>query len=1377
MLFLYPLRRTLTILTFLIHASAFAQTDIPVDHYSGSPIITIPLYTVNDRSLSHTISLAYNAGGVKVDDKASSVGLNWSLLAGGEVRRELRGLPDDYYAASGTDSRKGWLHNSNASTIGSHTYLTDGSSLSCTNEPAEYTFINGLGFNVDAEPDVFSFNAGEISGSFVFDNTGSITGIRLIPYQDVTIIPSRTSSTSLIDAFTIITANGTRYYFSQGEYVTRQAMRDGATDPFFLQREFKQYQNSVSYYGAWKLTSITSARGEVINFFYSSANEIENESSVTLYPYDVSDYYELEVYKIKETTQKRHVSGISTPHLSIVFTLYATNYTTDHFRLEQISVNSINENTSVYLKTIYFAYDHAISSLPDEPAVDRTFLKSIQVADACEVSEPYEFTYDGIVQNIVREIAIPNPGSVKKDIWGFYLNHGGTKAIPNIYINPGLISYDRINLFQKSIANEITVTGSNMLSTSTPTAGTLTSIRYPSGAESFFEYEPHQFHNPVTNSTMTGSGLRIKKITLSDGLSYANNIVKSYEYLNSSSATSGKLLALPVFWQLAGCHRRYSGTVTQFGSLTGTTAEKWQKVLLRFDKNINPDFDMLPTVGYEYVTEKISTGQGKTVFQFDVPNVYGTTTGTDFKKGYTHIARASGCPSPAYMLPGYFESPSSPQTPFDYARGLLLKSSQFIEGESTPIREIINTYDVKSVNTASVKGLKYDLTYYSSSAYFYTYSDYTIVSNKTKVLTGTTIRNRDRDNSSLYHETVSSLTYGSNHALVTKRIVHNSDGTELISGSKYVKDYPVLTTTAGDTQVAMIDMLSDAGAGGIVIEQTEAVKRPGDVEYTMGGTLAMLHNFGTTPNPVILPKEIYSLPASGIAGFVLSSFSTVSGTTSFAKNGSYRKILTNQFRAKGDLESVEDRARQKRSFHADTRTGFPITTFDNAEANAVVYANFDQNTDFDFDQQGFVSGDRFAPGRTGTYGLGGWRQSASKYLKKALQKKPGEKYVFSAWYKAPEAIASPGDHSFSILIKNTSGTTLITRALNFPAPVAGEWYYAEEVIDLSSTPSDIIVELHFNDTYSSAGSGILDEVLFKPQATMITRSTIHTGFGIAASVAPDGLITKQEYDASGRLRYLRDHEDNIVQKTYYTRWSDTEPTQSPITIKVPAVIYDNHEIMIEALTGCLDIASLEWKIDKVDGPAGSFFAGSDEQPYTFTAGGTYDITLKVSHSTYGEYTRTLRVTVVLYPLNVSICISEGPVEVDLCYPNWPGTTVWEMDCPSTTPGVYGYTRFNADVSGCTSGATYTYQWQKRDLPSGNWAVIGTNAASVSVNNVGTSGSPYEVRCYVTSSCDRTGTSGTRMVNLYRSIPNCNASEGPPGSGGGGDDDDDGGEGE
>lgn len=66
---------------------ALQAQDIPVDRFAGQPVINVPLCQVNGRSLTHNIGLVYNASGVKIDDRGGWVGQNWSLAAGGEVRR------------------------------------------------------------------------------------------------------------------------------------------------------------------------------------------------------------------------------------------------------------------------------------------------------------------------------------------------------------------------------------------------------------------------------------------------------------------------------------------------------------------------------------------------------------------------------------------------------------------------------------------------------------------------------------------------------------------------------------------------------------------------------------------------------------------------------------------------------------------------------------------------------------------------------------------------------------------------------------------------------------------------------------------------------------------------------------------------------------------------------------------------------------------------------------------------------------------------------------------------------------------------------------------------------------------------------------------
>lgn len=57
--------------------------DQPVDLFHGLPTIEIPIYTIECGEITFPITLSYHAGGIKVDQIATWVGLGWSLNVGG----------------------------------------------------------------------------------------------------------------------------------------------------------------------------------------------------------------------------------------------------------------------------------------------------------------------------------------------------------------------------------------------------------------------------------------------------------------------------------------------------------------------------------------------------------------------------------------------------------------------------------------------------------------------------------------------------------------------------------------------------------------------------------------------------------------------------------------------------------------------------------------------------------------------------------------------------------------------------------------------------------------------------------------------------------------------------------------------------------------------------------------------------------------------------------------------------------------------------------------------------------------------------------------------------------------------------------------------
>ncbi|MCK4699571.1 MAG: hypothetical protein KAT38_04540, partial [Bacteroidales bacterium] len=51
--------------------------DVPVSFYTGTPSISVPLWTVEGRKLSFPVSLSYHASGIRIDNIAGWVGTGW----------------------------------------------------------------------------------------------------------------------------------------------------------------------------------------------------------------------------------------------------------------------------------------------------------------------------------------------------------------------------------------------------------------------------------------------------------------------------------------------------------------------------------------------------------------------------------------------------------------------------------------------------------------------------------------------------------------------------------------------------------------------------------------------------------------------------------------------------------------------------------------------------------------------------------------------------------------------------------------------------------------------------------------------------------------------------------------------------------------------------------------------------------------------------------------------------------------------------------------------------------------------------------------------------------------------------------------------------
>lgn len=180
------------------NASALAKFgDIPVGYATGIPKVNVPIYEYKNPNgeLSLSISLDYHAGGIRVDDVASDVGIGWAINAGGVISRTLRGIPDEVQGFGFIDAALLPVTE------------TDG------NNSNVYSQIDG-GVR-DGQNDIFNFNFGNKAGKFMF---GKRNDFLMLTSQKVHVekimgdVPGKLTNPS-IKQFILTDENGTKYVF------------------------------------------------------------------------------------------------------------------------------------------------------------------------------------------------------------------------------------------------------------------------------------------------------------------------------------------------------------------------------------------------------------------------------------------------------------------------------------------------------------------------------------------------------------------------------------------------------------------------------------------------------------------------------------------------------------------------------------------------------------------------------------------------------------------------------------------------------------------------------------------------------------------------------------------------------------------------------------------------------------------------------------------------------------------------------------------------------------------------------------------------------------------------------------------------------------
>lgn len=412
-------------------ASLGKYGDYPVSYNTGLPQISVPFYTVKEGPLFLPLSVSYHASGLKVLESSSCIGAGWALNAGGVITRTVMGSPDD----------KGYLNNNthgHFSNYGYNNYSFDpagggAGNPSCYSWPEDNIafgrvteFVNG---HRDGEPDLFFFNFGGYSGKFYFrdDRTPVI-----VPEDDFKIEPILSGVNDNIVGFIITTPDGVKYYFGKNQNADGNIDANEITSPYTFDNGLT-FGNVIS---SWFLNKIKSADNKFfIDLIYQP--DKFTDFTMSLFPVAADDQFNKHSMLVKNYVEGVRLSQVNFSNGNIK--LLPGMIRSDLGDFSTITWSDIVNTTSKSLDTIkitdnqnfcknfilyhsYFVDNN--TSLPSSLSVStiitdtkRLRLDSIieKTCDNAIAIPPYKFSYTVPSADFVTRRL-----SFGQDHWGYY---------------------------------------------------------------------------------------------------------------------------------------------------------------------------------------------------------------------------------------------------------------------------------------------------------------------------------------------------------------------------------------------------------------------------------------------------------------------------------------------------------------------------------------------------------------------------------------------------------------------------------------------------------------------------------------------------------------------------------------------------------------------------------------------------------------------------------------------------------------------------------------------------------------------------------------------------------------------------------------------
>lgn len=455
--------------------------EVPVNHYTGIPDVSVPLYSVETLSadIRMDIALKYHPGSIPVEETASYTGLGWSLFAGGSISRTVKGSPDEQavFAGGNSNIRIGILQDNISDTSGGDKInrYEQVMALQGTYPTGPLSdMIGEYGWGVaqkgifDTQRDLFQYNFMGNTGRFFIkrdQTTGALVAVKLDNDNAITIKLNYSQSYSYSEHRYAIVFNGFELYDDKGyKYVFGTPGQNGSNEVKIATEFTEEYNDirshpfdqsaqmlnpsSVKYPSAFHLNEIYDTNNRsLVKFTYKPAQENttsyqETTNHITSPKYFLSTARAAvgEIYGLfPEYTIANKTTSVTTQKLDVIeivnkarikFETGTGRYDSD-LNADAPVLNSMTVKNwyGQIIKQYDFNYDYASisTSAPNGKSLNRMILTGVNEKNTINNTEiiGYGFSY--------KEPTTSVSSPIRKDYWGYFSRRILSNKEPDAY--------------------------------------------------------------------------------------------------------------------------------------------------------------------------------------------------------------------------------------------------------------------------------------------------------------------------------------------------------------------------------------------------------------------------------------------------------------------------------------------------------------------------------------------------------------------------------------------------------------------------------------------------------------------------------------------------------------------------------------------------------------------------------------------------------------------------------------------------------------------------------------------------------------------------------------------------------------------------------